>query len=121
VTPPIVTVIDYIFESVSAKCELRLGNETITHIQTLSDWYGEGTAVDTAIKEMKLYAAERQIGPASELDVVVIRVAQQARMRPNPMEGSREPFRTIAYGSLYGLPEATETVVWSSRKPDAET
>lgn len=121
VTPPRVTVTDYIFEQVSATCELRLGDEVVNHIQTLSDWYGEGTAVKTATKEMQAYAAERKLGPTSELEVIVIRVAQQLRMRPNPAEFSREPFRSLDYGCLHGLPEATETIVWSSKRPDEPT
>jgi hypothetical protein len=118
VTPPRVTVTDYIFEQVSAKCELRLGDEVLKHIQTLSDWYGEGTGIATAIKEMKVHAIVRKLGPASELEVVVVRVVQQSRMRPNPVEWSREPFRSIDYGCLRDLPEPTETVVWSSKRPE---
>lgn len=120
VTPPVVIVRDYIFEQISAKCEVRLGTEIIKYIQTLSDWYGEGTAVATAITEMKEYAIAREIGPTHPLEIVVIRIAQQARMRPNPAEHSREPFRQIEYDYLRGLPEPTETVVWSSKHPSAK-
>lgn len=120
VTPPVVIVRDYIFEQISAKCEVRLGTETIKYIQTLSDYHGEGTAVATAITEMKEYAIAREIDPTHPLEVVVISIAQQLRMRPNPAEYSREPFRQIEYGYLRGLPKPTETVVWSSKHPSAK-
>lgn len=118
VTPPVVTVTDYIFESVSARCELRFRREVVNNIQTLSDFYGEGTGVATAIKEMQEYVTNKQIGPNSDLEVVVVRVAEQCRMRPNPTKFSREPFRSIDYGSRRDLPEPVETVVWSSKRPD---
>lgn len=119
VTPPVKKVVDYIFESVSAKCELRFRGEVIKDLQTLNDFYGEGTGVATAIEEMQKYTADRKIAPDSEVEVVVLRIAEQCRMRLNPAAYEsvrmREPFRSIDYGCKRDLPEPTQTIVWSSK------
>jgi hypothetical protein len=117
VTPPVERVIDYIFESVSARCELRFRGEVVKDIQTLSDFYGEGTGVATAIKEMEKYAADKKIGPASEIEVVVVRVSGQCRMRPTTGGKYQPLFSPIDYGCLRDLPNPVETIVWSSKGP----
>lgn len=112
---------EYVFEDRTARCELRRNGKCIDQIQTLNDHYGEGSGEKECIKDMLRYVAEEKIGPDSELEVVVIRVIQQYRMRPtntaNCFEGEFHGFESLPYGSKRGLPDAVETVVWSSRSP----
>jgi len=121
--PPPSRVIDYIFESVSARCELRLRGEVIKPLESYCNWTEKEEGVAMAIDEMKHYAAQRAIGPGSEVEVVVVRVAEQYRMRRRerqPWQSDRtfEAFGALDYGCKRGLPDPTETVVWSSRQPE---
>lgn len=120
VTPPPPEIYnEYIFEVRTARCELRLNSEVVKTMQELNDFYGIGTGEKTAIKEMKEYAAKRNITAKSELEVVVIRVLEQTRMRPTQTENysakGYSDFEYLSSGSKRGLPEPLETIVWSSK------
>jgi len=110
---------DYIFEDIEAKCEIRLNGETIKGIQTLNDSYGLKTGINTAIKEMKEYAKERNIGPKSDIEVVVVKVTKQFRARPINKENFYDKiffdFKQLEYGSQHDLPDPVEIIVWSSK------
>jgi hypothetical protein len=121
VTPPVTQVLDYIFETVSAKAELRLRGKTIDTLPSYCNWTESEEGVAETIKGAKEYVAENQIGPGSDIEVVVLRVAEQYRMRPLPNPQGytlHEPFRTLDYGSRWRLPQPVETIVWSSRRPE---
>lgn len=123
VTPPQRPVLDYIFESITARSELRLRGKTIDVRHSYCNWSESEEGVAAAIDEMKQYALDNQIGPDSDLELVVVRVAEQCRMRPNPrqkweVERCYGAFRALALGCKCGLPEPVETVAWSSRHPD---
>ena len=112
---------DYIFEDITARCEMRLNGEVIKEIETLNDHYGLETSVKTAIEEMKDYAKRRGITDKSDVEIVVVRVAEQTRMRPKNRESyyatGYMDFESLRYGSHRNLPEDVETVVWSSKTP----
>jgi hypothetical protein len=117
--PPPDPEIDYIFEEVEARCELRLGDEVIDKIKTLNDWYGLETSVKTTIEDMKEYAEKRKLSSKSELEVVVIKVVRQYRARPVKIDRISycPDFESLEYyKATRGLPEPTETIVWSSKK-----
>lgn len=113
---------DYIFEEVEARCELRLKGEVLLHIATLNDFYGEGTAVGSAIKEMKEYASKRKITKNSDVEVVVIRRTYQIRKRlidrRNIYSDEYFNFDQIEFGATTNLIEPIETMAWSSKVKD---
>ena len=111
----------YIFEEITARVELRLGSEVLSQICSLWDFFGKETSVATAIREAKEYASERNIGPKSELEVVVIRAVEQVRKLPaknrgNPYNPDFCLFEPLEIGSKVNLPDPVETVSWSSRE-----
>ena len=110
---------DYIFENVFARCEIRLNGETIRDLQTLNDFYGLETSVKKAIDGMKKYAQSRNIGPGSDVEVVVVKVVSQIRTRPLDTENIYNrvffDFRFLDHGCEANLPDPVETVVWSSK------
>lgn len=53
---PVEPRVDYIFEDIESRCELRHHGKSIKHIETLSDFYGIGTGEKTAIENMEHYA-----------------------------------------------------------------
>jgi hypothetical protein len=117
--PPPETYYEYIFEDISAKGELRLNGETLDTLCNINDFYGLGTSVTTAIEEMKAYAEKRKITSKSELEVVVIKVTEQTRMKPNHRENYSAlgftDFGELDYGSKRDLPEDKYEIVWSSK------
>ena len=118
--PPPETYYEYIFEDINARGELRLNGEKLDELCHINDFYGLGTSVTTAIEEMKAYAEKRKITSKSELEVVVIKITEQTRMKPLNRENySAKGFRDfdyIEYGSKRDLPEDKEEIVWSSKK-----
>jgi len=122
--PPPKPVEDYIFEDVDAVCEMRLNGETIKIIQTLTDFYGLGTGVETAIKDMREYSEEKGLGPDIEVEIVVVRVVSQCRFRPldreNVYDKNYVDFKARDYGSEWDVPDPVKTIVWSSKDPDAK-
>ena len=112
---------DYIFEEIGARVELRLGAEWLQTICTLWDAYGLETSVKAAIGEAQRYTSERKIGPGSDLEVVVIKIVEQARKRPekngkNFYDLTFFSFKSLEVGSKANLPDPVETVVWSSKE-----
>jgi hypothetical protein len=104
----------YVFEEIKARTEIRLGQEVIKEIQTLNDFYGEGTAVETSIEEAKDMAKKLGIGPKSELEIVVVEVREQKRslLETDPLiknsfyDKAYRAFKDIeGCGSRKGLPE----------------
>jgi hypothetical protein len=105
---------DYIFEAITAECQLRLNGEVVKEIQEYNDFYGLNTSVESSIKEMKAFAAKKSIGPDSELEVVVIKVETQFRARPKETENFYDKtFFDFKYSR--GLPDPKRTVIWSSK------
>jgi len=120
VPPPPKIETDYIFEEVEARCELKLNGEVLKHISTLNDFYGLETSVETAIKEMKEYAENRNINKDSDVEVVVIKRVYQIRKRAlnreNFWSDEYVDFEAIEHRADRDLPEPIETIVWSSRE-----
>lgn len=118
--PPPVPVKDHIFEEITARTELWLGDELLKEMGTLWDFHGLETSVKTATKEAKEYAAKRHIRPKSELEIRVIRIASQMRKHPKGRESFYDKqfieFEAASHGCRYDLPEDVETLAWSSRQ-----
>lgn len=111
----------YIFEEITARIELRLGTEVLNGIGRLWDFYGKESSIDGAIEDAQKYASERKIGPASELEVVVIKIVEQVRKHlkeheENFYDRTFVSFEPLKFGCKVNLPDPVETVVWSSRK-----
>lgn len=108
---------DYIFEEIEARCEMRLSGEVIKEIQTLNDFYGLGTSVEVAIKEMKDYADKRDLDFESDLEVVVVKVVTQFRATPLKEDNFYDKTFFDFRGSINrsNLPNPVETIVWSSK------
>lgn len=122
---PVPPQTDYIFEQITARCEMRLtSGEVIKEIQTLNDFYGLETSVTTAIAEMKAYAAENSLGADSDVEVVVVRVVEQYRKRPrsdkNFYDTTFFDFESLTIWTRRSLPEPIETVAWSSKTGEAQ-
>jgi hypothetical protein len=119
---------DYIFEEIHARCEIRLNGKVIQEIGTYNDYYGLGTSVTTAIKEMKEYAFKEHITDKSEIEIVIIKVVSQERKRPIIDHSTEDSFLNgmildyvpLRCGSKYNLPDDIETIAWSSKHPDNE-
>lgn len=114
-------IVDYIFEEISAKIELRASWGKIDDITCLNDFYGLESSIQTAIKEAKEYCSERHITKDSELEVVVIKEVEQFRKRPTgKLEFWNKEYMDFehldGYKSTHDLPEKTETIIWSSKK-----
>jgi hypothetical protein len=117
---PVEPEVDYIFEDIEARCQLRFNGEIIKNLSDFNDFYGLGTGVKYAIKEMKAYAIQHKITKDSDLEVVVIKITRQYRARPTKrFEYWDKKFVDFApldnYQSTRGLPEPIETLVWSSK------
>lgn len=110
---------DYIFEEIEARCEIRRNGELFKELHTNNDFYGLETSVKVAIEEMEAMAAQQQIGPESELEIVVVRVTSYFRARPQDKENLYDrkfvDFEPIPRWSRNNVPGETETVVWSSK------
>lgn len=112
---------DFIFEEITAHCELRIGAEVIKEIVNYWDFYGRETSVESAIKTAQEYAANRGIGPNSPMEVVVIKVTVQRRKRLKPHAENKYAneyfdFASLEWGDQHGLPPAVKEVVWYSSK-----
>lgn len=118
---PVSPQVDYIFEEINARCELRFGGEVVQVISCLTDFCGRETSVETAIKDMERYAESRGLDADSELEAVVVRVATQCRKRPRGDENFYDPtfsgFGTPV-GATLQVPRPVEEVVWSSKQGD---
>jgi hypothetical protein len=116
--PPPKPYTEYVFEEISARVELRLGDEVIDKIGTLNDFYGLNTSVETAIEDAQKYTTKRNLTDKSELEVVVVKITEQVRKK----KLDRECFFSNSYydfeytGKYYpDDPKPIEEVVWSSR------
>jgi len=120
VPPPPAVNKDYIFEEITTRVELRLGDELLQTICHLWDFYGLEISVKEAIEEAKEYAAERKIGPGSDLEVVVIKIVEQVRKRPDREENFYDKtfssFKSLEVGSKANLSDPIESIVWSSKE-----
>ena len=112
---------DYIFEDVSARCEMRLNGERINLINTLNDFFGVDSGIKSAINEMVEYCEDKKIGPESDIEVVVVKVVCRYRARPCAdvlkifNNKNYRNFNFLKAGACWDLPEDVETIVWSSK------
>ena len=116
--PPPLPRKDYIFEVIEARCEIRHNGKAIQYLQALNDFYGLGTSVKVAIKEMKAHAIQEKIGLESDIEVVVIKVVTQYRNWSKPEENFYDKTFfdfMMTNGSQRNLPDPVETIVWSSK------
>lgn len=120
--PPPTT--DYIFEEISAHWELRLHGKALRRGETHNDFYGLGTSVVSIVASAQKYAADNEISPASDLEVVAIKEVSYHRRRATKDEAFYDrqfvEFKPLERGSEWNVPETIETVVWSSKWPPSE-
>jgi len=117
--PPPILKKDYIFEEITAHCILMVGNELIKDLGTYNDYYGLNQSVETAIEEMTNYCKVRKINKDSNFRVDIVKIVRQFRARPQKSELMLNyiPFESLdSYRASKGLPEPTETVIWSSNQ-----
>ena len=116
VTPsPPAKVEDWIFESVEAQVVVQsLTEKVIDEKGTYNEFYGEGTAVTTAIEEARKLAEHFGDGVV----LVVVKRTSRHRARPTREENfyAREfmDFKHLDHGCCRGIPEPTEEIVWRS-------
>lgn len=112
--PPPPKEADYIFEDTEARVDVLANGHKIDEGPTLNNFYGQGTCVDTAIKEAKRLSKKH--GPGVE--VRVVKVTARVRMRKARGENFYAPqfarFESKPHGAKWDLPEPTEEVVWTS-------
>lgn len=117
--PPPPPTKDYIFEEISARCEVRLNGKKLKELNTFNDYYGKETSVEIAISEAKEYAERNKIGPNSDVEVVAIKIVEQFKKVPtdktNFYSTEHLNFESLKSGASWGLPDPTEEVVWSSK------
>jgi len=106
---------EYIFEEVFARTELRYRDgQVMDTLGTLTDFYGPGTAEETAIKELKEFIEHKGIGAESDIEAVVVREVYEKkaiqRSEPNLYDKTFFDFRFVSSNLK------SETDVWSSRK-----
>ena len=124
VTPPVVTVTDYIFEIIEASVVCRLNGKLVKGFSTFNEFYGEGSAVEAAIAEAKIQAVWH--GP-SNMEFVVIKKTMRRRKRPvgrkNFYDETFIGMEAIDRGSHWDLPEDSEedvfTTTYAAEKPAA--
>lgn len=121
VTPPVVEVLDYIYEETEARVEARVNGKPIKVFSTFNEFYGEGTAVINAINEAK---AEAIKAGASSLEFVVVKVTYQVRKRPSANRGAcfyhpmyRE-MTAISHGCKRDLPDHVCEDVFTVTNPN---
>lgn len=120
--PPPPPTHDFIFEEITAHCELRHDGEVIKSFNSVWDFYGKGKSVEDAIACAKEYAAKKKLGPNSEMEVVAIETRERFRKRP---KGEKKnfyaeeflDFEPLEIGRSRGMPPAKLKVVWNSKKP----
>lgn len=111
--------VDYIFEEITAHCELRLNGKKISEFESLWDAYGKESSVQSAIEAAKEYAKKNGIGAKSDLEVVAVKECDFARKRPNDKENfydkNFKSFDSKERGARWDVPAKIITVVWSSK------
>lgn len=119
VTPPVVQVLDYIFEDTSATWELRINGKLVQDFSTINNFYGQDTCVPEAIKEAKILV--KKLGE-TDAEVVVVKITERVRMRPSRDEHFYDPafreFKSLDHGCRWNLPDEKREDVWSSKRGD---
>lgn len=121
--PPPPLIKHYIFEEITARCEVRLNGETLNKFNSVWDFYGKAWSVEDAIKTAREYAKRQKLGPKSDIEVVAIKEIHQVKKQPRMDVNSYDP-QFINFERIYdsSLPGPVEEVVWSSKaQPSEET
>lgn len=121
---PVPPTHDYIFEEITAYVELRLNGKMVSKGGTYWDAYGLGSSVDSAKEEAVKWLKDYAITTASEMEVVVVKVASLQRKHQtherNHYEEEYAEFRSRAVGGQWKLPDDKKEVVWSSKTGDVK-
>ena len=112
--------VDYIFEEITAHCQIRLGKDVLNKFNNVWDHYGKETSVEDAVSAAKKYAKKHNLGKNSDVEVVAIKVVEQVRKRPtrqadNYYDKSYFQFEELPCGSKRSVSERVETIAWSSK------
>lgn len=110
------TLVDYIFEEVSATVRSLAGGRPLNEHGSFNEYYGEGTAVEAAIKEARRLHSHY----GRSLTFIVERRTEQTRKRlpEYPSECIRAKgianFVSTDWASQRDLPDPVVEIVWSS-------
>lgn len=118
--PPVIPPLEYIFEEISARIEMRLGDSVLKNLGEYNDFYGLDTSVKAAIEDAKKYAKKYKITPTSDLQMFVVRIVSCYRATAingfNFYDETFRDFRRLDHGSEHKVPEAIESEAWSSKE-----
>lgn len=121
---PVPPTHDYIFEEITAYIELRLNGKMVSKSGTYWDAHHLFSSVDSAKQESKQWLKYYGITPASEMEVVVVKVTSLRRKNltdeRNHYEKEYAEFRSRAAGGRWNLPDDKKEVVWSSKTGDVK-
>lgn len=115
--PPIPKpIIEYIFEELSARKELRYKDGSVLkELETLNDFYGRGTGEQTAINELEEYCKNKGIDGNSDIEAFVVReidhIAKKPLNRENFYNKEFYDFETTVRNVRH-----EEIDVWSSKQ-----
>lgn len=118
--PPPPKAEDFIFEQVTARIEIRTPKgKVIKSGPVLTEFYGQGTATESAIEEAKRYIDEYAPNV-----IAVVEVREQYRFRPTTDRNFYDRqfcgFSMTETGSRHGLPDPAEKEVWRSDQVEKE-
>jgi hypothetical protein len=120
--PPPETV--YIFEREDARIDLLLKGKVLKQLVEYNEFYGQGTAVKSCIEEAKEFCRVNNIGPDSDIEVVVMRETDligrkvDEGKQPTCYAPGIVPFKNETF---YAHGSRREEVVWTSRNPTEES
>lgn len=115
--PPPTTV--FVFEVMTAQMRIRVGGKIINTGSTFNDFYGKRTCVEEALKEAESFVRRRNIGPQSDVEVIVVQAITKTnqvldrREAKNFYDGTFPCFKS--YEGYLDCGNSVETIVWSSR------
>lgn len=121
--PPPPPVREWVVEVVTAEVEVRLNGKPLRHVGPGSFCdanFGEGSCIETAIREARKYCEREHIAGDGRLEVVVVKVIEYRRMVADASgEADYYGYRRLNPKSrVFGsgdVPETLRAEVWSSR------
>jgi hypothetical protein len=113
--------LDFIFEERKADIEMRRNGKVIQECGSYTDFYGEGTGEEEAIKKATEIAESEAIMPDSEVELVVVRTVSQSRYNFNLHKAAQPNIYMMPFfdqkdiGCHIDVAEDVETDVWSTK------
>ena len=118
---------DFVFEEIHAQARLLDPNWCcIKEYSTFWDFRHEGSSIEDAIDCAKEQAGKLNLGPSSDLRIIVIKTTSRTRKQPQRKEcvysRKYEDFKAddCGYGCKVGMPDDVEETVWDSKTVKAK-